>query len=115
MLTLAADGVFTVPQVVERMCHAPARLFRIRERGFLRPGYFADIAIVDLNSPWTVTRENDALGERILYKCGWSPFEGSTLSAKVRATFVNGRKVYAAETGVDTAVRGQRLVFDAGR
>ena len=115
MLTLAADGVFTVPQVVERMCHAPARLFRIRERGFLRPGYFADIAVVDLNSPWTVTRENDAPGERILYKCGWSPFEGSTLSAKVRATFVNGRKVYAAETGVDTAVRGQRLVFDAGR
>lgn len=113
MLTLASPqhGVFTVPQVVERMCHAPARLFRIRERGFLRPGYFADIVIVDLNAPWTVSRDADTPGERILSKCGWSPLEGITLSAKVRATFVNGSKVYAADSGVDASVRGQRLVF----
>ena len=113
MLTLASPqyGVFTVPQVVERMCHAPARLFRIRERGFLRPGYFADIAIVDLDAAWTVSRDADTPGERILYKCGWSPFEGIALSAKVRHTFVNGRKVYSSETGVDSSIRGRRLEF----
>lgn len=113
MLTMASpqQGVFTVPQVVERMCHAPARLFRIKERGFLRPGYFADIAIVDMNQPWTVSRDTDSVDERILYKCGWSPFEGIQLSAKVRHTFVNGQKVYSSETGVDDTVQGQRLEF----
>lgn len=113
MLTMASpqQGVFTAAQVVERMCHAPARLFRVKERGFLRPGYYADIAIVDLNQPWTVSRDTDRADERILYKCGWSPFEGIQLSAKVRHTFVNGRKVYSSETGVDDSVRGQRLEF----
>lgn len=113
MLTLASEGIFTVPEVVERMCHAPAKLFRIGERGFLRPGYRADIAVVDLNSPWIVRRENTETGERILSKCGWSPLEGLTLTAKVRATFVNGARVYDAETGgIDEAVRGQRLCFE---
>lgn len=113
MLTMASpqQGVFTAAQVVERMCHAPARLFRIKERGFLRPGYYADIAIVDLNQPWTVSRDTDTPDERILYKCGWSPFEGIPLSAKVRHTFVNGRMVYSSGTGVDDTVRGQRLEF----
>lgn len=113
MLTLASpqQGVFTAAQVVERMCHAPSRLFRIKERGFLRPGYYADIAIVDLNQPWTVSRDTDTPDERILYKCGWSPFEGIPLSAKVRHTFVNGRMVYSSGTGVDDTVRGQRLEF----
>lgn len=106
MLTMASQGIFTVPQVVERMCHAPARLFRVQERGFLRPGYFADIAIVDLGTPWTVER-----GPELLYKCGWSPFEGIALTAKVRHTFVNGQKVYTSGTGVDDTVRGQRLTF----
>ena len=106
MLTMATQGIFTVPQVVERMCHAPARLFRVKERGFLRPGYFADIAIVDLDTPWTVER-----GPELLYKCGWSPFEGIPLTAKVRHTFVNGQKVYTSGTGVDGTVRGQRLTF----
>ncbi len=113
MLTLAGEGVFTVPQVVERMCHAPARLFRVRERGFLRPGYWADIAVVDLNSPWTVDREAQDEASRIRSKCGWSPLEGLTLRARVRATFVNGQRVYDAEAGgIDTAVRGRRLLFD---
>ena len=104
--------MFTIPQVVERMCHAPARLFRIRERGFLRPGYRADIAVVELNRPWTPAREENGSGERILSKCGWSPFEGLTLTAHVRATFVNGRRVYDAKTGIDETVRGERLLFD---
>lgn len=111
MLTLAAEGIFTVEQVIERMCHAPARLFRVRERGFLRPGYYADIAVVKLNEPWTVSRDNQRSGEQILSKCGWSPLEGLTLSAKVVATWVNGAEVYTAERGVDTAVRGKRLLF----
>lgn len=111
MLTLAAEGIFTVEQVIERMCHAPARLFRVRERGFLRPGYYADIAVVKLNEPWTVSRDNHRPGEQILSKCGWSPLEGLTLSAKVVATWVNGAEVYTAEGGVDTAVRGKRLLF----
>ena len=111
MLTLAAEGIFTVEQVIERMCHAPARLFRVRERGFLRPGYYADIAVVKLNEPWTVSRDNQRPGEQILSKCGWSPLEGLTLSAKVVATWVNGAEVYTAERGVDTAVRGKRLLF----
>lgn len=111
MLTLAAEGIFTVEQVIERMCHAPARLFRVRERGFLRPGYYADIAVVKLNEPWTVSRDNHRPGEQILSKCGWSPLEGLTLSAKVVATWVNGAEVYTAERGVDTAVRGKRLLF----
>ena len=111
MLTLAAEGIFTVEQVIERMCYAPARLFRVRERGFLRPGYYADIAVVKLNEPWTVSRDNQRPGEQILSKCGWSPLEGLTLSAKVVATWVNGAEVYTAERGVDTAVRGKRLLF----
>ena len=111
MLTLAEQGIFTIPQVVERMCHAPARLFRIEERGFLRPGYYADLAIVGLGQPWSVSRENNAPGERLLSKCGWSPFEGITLTAKVLATFVNGQQVFSAENGIDESVRGKRLTF----
>lgn len=107
MLTMAAEGIFTLEQIVERMCHAPARLFRVRERGYLRPGFFADIALVETDVPYTVERDGD-----ILYKCGWSPLEGETLTAKVRMTFVNGQKVYDASSGgVNGEVRGQRLEF----
>lgn len=105
MLTMAREGTFSVEMVVDKMCHAPARLFGVRERGFLRPGYFADIAIVDLNSPWQVAPDN------ILYKCGWSPLQGRTLTAKVLYTIVNGDVVY--DNGlIDDDVRGQRLSFD---
>lgn len=120
MLTLASSqqGVFTIAQVVERMCHAPARLFRIKERGFLRPGYFADIAVISLDSLWTVSRgEGVSASERILYKCGWSPFEGTSLRAKVLRTFVNGQEVYDAaaegENCIDDRVRGMRLEFES--
>lgn len=124
MLTMASSqmGIFTVPQVVERMCHAPARLFRVRERGFLRAGYFADIAVVALDSPWTVSREAgnlDLPGSRILYKCGWSPMEGVTFRARVLHTFVNGQLVFDATAGadgegcIDDGVRGRRLEFGA--
>ena len=105
MLQLAAQGVFTVEQVVERMCHAPAVLYRIVRRGYIRPGYYADLALVNPPSPWTVSRDN------ILYKCGWSPFEGATFDAAVQATWVNGRLVYD-RGAFDESARGMRLEFN---
>ncbi len=105
MLQLAAQGVFTVEQVVERMCHAPAVLYRIVRRGYIRPGYYADLALVHPHSPWTVSRDN------IIYKCGWSPFEGTTFDAAVQSTWVNDRLVYDRGT-FDESARGMRLEFD---
>ncbi len=106
MLTLAARGVFTPQQVVERMCHAPARLFGVEGRGFLRAGYAADIAVVRPNDPWQVSSEG------LFYRCGWSPLEGTELTARVIHTLVNGQVVYA-DGAVDASVRGQRLRFAA--
>lgn len=104
MLELVQQGVFTVEQVVEKMAHAPARMFQIDRRGFIREGYFADLVLVDTDAPWVVT--NDSL----LSKCGWSPFTGQRFSASVRNTWVNGEEVYA-NGAVNTSVRGQRLSF----
>lgn len=105
MLELADQGVLTIEQVVEKMCHAPARLFGIERRGYIRPGYQADLVMVRPDSPWTVSRDN------ILSKCGWSPMEGHTYSWQVERTFVNGHQVY--ELGrVDDSCRGQALTFN---
>src|ERR1035437_3300215 len=87
MLQLVKQGNFTLEKVVEKMCHAPAELFRIEKRGFIRSGYFADLVLVDPNRMWTVNTDN------ILYKCGWSPFEGTTFDASVLQTWVNGKLV----------------------
>ncbi|MCB9235772.1 MAG: dihydroorotase [Bacteroidia bacterium] len=105
MLELVHLGRLTLEKVVEKMCHAPAICFQLRKRGFIREGYHADLVLVDLNDPWVVSREN------VLYKCGWSPLEGQTFSARVKSTFVNGQKVYH-EGKVDDSIRGQRLLFD---
>jgi len=105
MLQLVKQGKFTLEKVVEKMCHAPADLFRIEKRGYIRPGYFADLVLVDPNSSWTVTKEN------ILYKCGWSPFEGTTFDNSVSKTWVNGQLVYN-NGQFDETVRGQRLLFE---
>lgn len=105
MLELSAQGVLPVETVVEKMCHAPARLFGVRDRGFLRTGHFADIVLVRPADPWTVSKEN------ILYKCGWSPLEGTAFSHRIMRTLVNGRTVYA-DGRVDTAHRGAELEFD---
>lgn len=105
MLEMMHDGVFTLEQVVEKMCHAPARLFAVKERGFIREGFKADLVLVDLNAPWTVAKEN------LLYKCGWSPFEGQRFRARVLNTWVNGTLVFA-DGKVDRGVRGERLLFD---
>ena len=105
MMELAGQGVLTVEQVVGKMCHAPAVRFAVRERGFLRQGYHADIAIVDPAAPWTVAKEN------IRYKCGWSPFEGERFAARVTHTIIGGHVVY--ENGeIDPDFRGVRLEFD---
>lgn len=105
MLEKAREGKITIERIVEKMCHAPAELFRIHKRGYIRPGYHADLVLVDLNSPWTVTKDN------VLSKCRWSPFEGFTFHAKVKKTFVNGNIAYDEGRIVDT-VKGMRLTFD---
>ena len=88
MMQLVSQDVFSKEQVVEKMCHAPAKLFGVKERGFIREGYFADLVLVNPNKPYTVTKEN------ILYKCGWSPLEGETLSSSIETTILNGKVVF---------------------
>jgi len=105
MLELWHRKVFSLEKVVEMMCHNPALLFNIRKRGFIRNGYKADLVLVDPSSPWSVSKDN------ILYKCGWSPFEGTTFRTKVVKTIINGTIVY--DDGViNEDYRGQRLMFD---
>ena len=89
LLEFYAQGKISLEKIVEKMCHNPAILYRIKERGYIREGYFADLTLVDLNSEWTVSKEN------ILYKCGWSPLEGTTFHSKVLNTWVNGHLAYA--------------------
>jgi dihydroorotase len=105
MLELSKKGLITVEKVIEKMCHAPADLFRIDRRGYIREGYYADLVLVNAASPWVVSPEN------ILYKCGWSPFEGTTFSHRVTNTFVNGEIVYDNEN-VISGIQGKRLVFN---
>ncbi len=105
MLELAKQGFYTIEEVVNKMCHAPATLFQVAERGFIREGYFADLVLVDPSSSWTISKEN------ILYKCGWSPFDGVTLSNRIKTTFVNGEIAYSDGVVCDKQL-GMRLTFD---
>ncbi|CCZ09029.1 dihydroorotase [uncultured Culturomica sp.] len=103
MLQLMEQGEIRLENIVDKMCHAPAELFRIKDRGYLREGYKADICLFG-KRPWQVTKEN------ILYRCGWSPLEGMTFDYKIQTTFVNGHKVY--ENGkFDDNYRGEMLEF----
>lgn len=105
MLELASRGHFTRTQVVEKMCHAPATLFGVARRGYLREGYYADIAIIDPTQPYTVTTD------KILSRCGWSPFEGHTYPHTITHTIVNG--VVAYENGtINDNCRGELLLFE---
>ena len=105
MLEFFHQGKITLEKIVEKMCHAPAICFQLNNRGFIRKGYAADLVLLETNSPWTVNKEN------ILYKCGWSPFEGQQFRSKVSHTWVNGHLVY--ENGkFDETKKGQRLLFD---
>lgn len=88
MLEMYHRGKISIEKVVEKMCHNPAILFQVEKRGYIKEGYFADLVLVDLNNPWTVKKDN------ILYKCGWSPFEGTTFKSRITHTFVNGSLAY---------------------
>ncbi len=99
------EGVISVEKAVEKMCHNPAKLFQVEKRGFIKEGYYADLVLVDTNSPWMVSKKN------ILYKCGWSPFEGTTFSSKITHTFVNGNLMY--DNGIfNEEIKGKRLLFN---
>jgi dihydroorotase len=105
MLQYHKEGRISLETIVRKMCHAVADCFAIKERGYLREGYYADMVIVDLERSTAVSREN------ILYKCGWSPFEGHTFPAAITHTFVNGSLVYGNGTWNESNW-GKRLLFD---
>ena len=104
MLELVDEGVLTIQRLVELMCHNPARLFGVQQRGFLRTGYRADITIVRPKCPWTVTKDC------ILSKCGWSPLEGHTFNWQVERTLCNGHTVYY-NGQVDNNYIGEEIAF----
>jgi dihydroorotase len=102
MLEMSRKGFISIEKVIQKMCHAPADLFRIEKRGYIREGYFADLVLIDPNQIWVVSPEN------ILYKCGWSPFEGVEFSNKVVATYINGMPAFKNDKINDT-VKGKRI------
>ena len=105
MMERVHDGVWDIQTMVEKMCHNPAILFRMEDRGYLREGYHADLVLLEPNRPWKVSKEN------ILYKCQWSPFEGTVFKSKVTHTFVNGHLAFK-EGNFDDSQLGERLLFN---
>ncbi len=105
MLEFVYQNKISLEKVVEKMCHHPAILFKVKKRGFIREGYFADLVLIDPNAAQTVSKEN------ILYKCGWSPMEGQTFHSKIVSTFVNGHLVYHRGTFNENQ-KGERLLFE---
>jgi len=99
------QGKISIEKIVDKMCHNPAKIFKIEKRGFIKEGFYADLVIVNAGLPWTVKKEN------ILAKCGWSPFEGYTFKSRITHTFVNGELVYQNFKVKDIPV-GKRLLFD---
>ena len=105
LLEKVSEKVISIEKLVEKACHNPAIIFQIKNRGFIREGYYADLVLIDLKAPQTVCKEN------ILYKCGWSPFEGTTFSSSVTHTFVNGVLIYH-EGVFNNEVKGKRITFN---
>ena len=104
ILEKVKEGIISIEKAVEKMCHNPAKLFRVEKRGFIKEGYYADLVLICDNNNWTVSKEN------ILYKCGWSPFEGVEFSSKITHTFVNGNLMF--DNGIfDEDIKGKRLEF----
>ena len=99
------EGVIPIEKAVEKMSHNPAKLFQIEKRGFIKEGYYADLVLIDTNKSQTVTKEN------VLYKCGWSPFEGTTFSSTITHTFVNGNLMYN-EGVINENIKGKRITFN---
>jgi len=105
ILEKVKEGVIPIEKAVEKMSHNPAKLFQIEKRGFIKEGYFADLVLIDTNKSQTVSKDN------ILYKCGWSPFEGTTFSSTITHTFVNGNLMYN-EGVFNEEVKGKRITFN---
>ena len=105
LLQMHHQEKISLEKIVEKMCHNPATLFQIEKRGFIREGYKADLVIVDLNAPWAVQPNNT------IYKCGWSPFEGTTFKSRVTHTFVNGNLVYK-NFKFNPFIKAERITFD---
>ena len=105
MMETVRQGKISLEKVIEKMCHNPARLFKIEKRGFIKKGYFADLVLIDQENAREVNKEN------ILYKCGWSPFEGTTFHSAVTHTFVNGHLMYNKGEFNDH-IKGKRLQFN---
>ncbi|MGL4690689.1 MAG: amidohydrolase family protein, partial [Stenotrophomonas maltophilia] len=103
-LELVHEGKLEITQVVQKFAHAPAQLFDVSQRGYLREGYFADLVLVE-DVPFTVKRED------VLSKCGWSPFEGTTFRSRIASTWVNGQLAWDGEKLVGSP-NGQRMTFD---
>ena len=104
MLEFYHEGKISLEKIAEKMSHHVAEIYRIKERGYIREGYYADLVLVDLNQKWQVTPEN------ILYKCQWSPFENQSFKSKIVKTFVNGNLVY--DDGIiNEGKQGERLLF----
>jgi len=108
MLELCHQGKISIEKIVEKMCHNVAEIYRLKERGYIREGYYADLVLVDLKNPWKVSTQN------ILYKCNWSPFENEVFQSKVMKTIVNGTLVYNNGT-FHINPRGMRLKFSKSR
>lgn len=106
MLQLVDEGVLSLERMVELMCHAPARLFNIEGRGYLREGYKADLVLVRPHSPWTLTPN------KIESRCNWSPLEGRRFDWKVEKTFCNGYLIYNNGHFTDETFHGQPVTFD---
>jgi len=105
ILEKVKDGTISIEKAVEKMCHNPAKIFKINKRGFIREGYYADLVLINSHKPNTVTKEN------ILYKCGWSPFEGTEFSSTITHTFVNGNLMYD-NGNFNEKIKGKRLLFN---
>lgn len=105
MMEAYNKGKISMEKIVEKMCHNPAKIFKIENRGYIKEGYFADLVLVNPHMPWSVKKEN------IIAKCGWSPFEGVSFKSRVTHTFVNGKLVYA-NGKVKDIIAGERLTFD---
>ncbi|MDY0780525.1 dihydroorotase [Tenacibaculum sp. IB213877] len=99
------EGIISVEKAVEKMSHNPAKIFKIEKRGFIKEGFYADLVLIDAENPWTVSKEN------VLYKCGWSPFEGTEFSSKITHTFINGNLMYN-NGEFNEEIKGKRLAFN---
>ena len=108
MLDYYHRGMITLEHIIQKMCHDPARCFRLLERGYLDEGTYADVVIFDANHEWTVNREG------LFYKCGWSPLEGKAFKGKVMKTFINGNLIYN-EGSITEAGKGMRVLFNPER